>query len=122
MKVFLKFNLVLLLVIVLAGVGSCGKEDLTCSVVVKVVRANGAPLNGARVKITSKEALTKAQGELADYLPKTDLTDAGGIATFSFKNPAILDVEVTHVSFPIPTEDLIKLEPGETVQKVITVQ
>jgi hypothetical protein len=122
MKVFFKFNLIILLAVLLSGFNACNKKDQTCDLVIKVVKANGAPLTGARVKVTSKQALTTGAGELADYLPKTDLTDGAGLVQFSFKNPAILDIEVTHVSFPVPTEDLIKLEPGETVQKVITVK
>lgn len=122
MKPLPKINLVLIIALLFTGLSSCKKEDQTSTLVVKVVRASGSPLSGARVKITSKQAQTSGKGEMADYLPKTALTDGAGLSTFTFKYPAILDVEVTHVSFPVPTEDLIKLEPGETVQKVITVQ
>jgi len=122
MKAFLKFNFALILVVFLTGMSSCRKKDETCTLVIKAVRASGAPLSGARVKVTSKEAQTSGKGEMADYLPKTSLTDGAGLTTFTFKFPAILNIEVTHVSFPTPTEDLIQLVPGETVHKVVTVE
>lgn len=102
---------------------SCKSEDQTCTVVIRVVRANGGPATSAKVKLTSNWGLSQ-KGEIADYLSNsenTKLTDGDGSATFTFKNPAILDVEVTHISYG-NASDLIKLEPGETVSKTITVQ
>jgi hypothetical protein len=98
---------------------SCKKKDTTCTAVIKVVRQNGAIVSGAKVKMTSNEALSQSL-PLADYLPDTKLTDATGLATFEFKLPAILDVEVTHVAYGSGA-DLIKLEEGETVEKTIVI-
>lgn len=102
---------------------SCRSEDQTCTAVIRVVRANGGPATSAKVRLTSNHGLS-VQGEIADYLSNsenTKLTDGSGSATFTFKNPAILDVEVTHISFG-NASDLIKLEPGETVTKTLILQ
>jgi len=98
---------------------SCKKKDTTCNAVIKVVRQNGAIVSGAKVKMTSNFALATSD-PLADYLPDTKLTDATGFATFEFKLPAILDIEVTHVAYGTGA-DLIKLEEGETVEKTIVI-
>jgi hypothetical protein len=105
------------------SVVSCKSEDQTCTAVIRVVRANGGPATSAKVKLTSNWGLSQ-KGEIADYLSNsenTKLTDGNGTATFTFKNPAILDIEVTHIAYG-NASDLIKLEPGETVTKTITVQ
>lgn len=109
-------------VLFLFTIGSCSPKDETCVAVIKVVGANGAALSGAQVKLTSNHGLSKGQGELADYLPTRQLTNVNGMVTFDFKYPAILDVEVTYGSSGSVVSDLIKLEPGETVQKTITFQ
>lgn len=115
----LRATKVLLILSFIACIFSCGKDDETCVAVINVVKNTGAPLSGASVKLTSQQALSK--GDIADYLPATAVTDGAGSATFKFKQPAILDIEVTHSAFPgKKATDLIKLEPGETVQKVIT--
>lgn len=107
---------------------SCKRKDETCIAVIKVVNANGSPLSGAVVKLTSQWGVTQGKGELAKYLPASKETDFSGIATFSFKYPAILDVQVNHTNAPAgtpgssgtPVTELIMLEAGETVQKVVT--
>jgi len=120
MKQIIKIGIFSLVAVLFLGSVSCGKKDETCTAVIKVVRASGAAVNGAKVKLTSNFGLSQS-GELADYLPATKLTDAAGMATFKFKYPAILDVEVTHVSFG-NANDLIKLEVGETVSRTIALQ
>jgi hypothetical protein len=97
----------------------CSKKDTTCVAVIKVVRLNGVTVSGARVKLTSNFGLT-TDNELASYLPVTKLTDPSGNAEFEFEFPAILDIEVTHNLGN--SNDLIKLEPGKTIQKTITIQ
>ena len=98
---------------------SCKKKVTTCTAVIKVVRQNGSVVSGAKVKMTSNYALSKSD-PLADYLPVTELTGSTGFATFEFKLPAILDVEVTHVAYGSGA-DLIKLEEGETIEKTIVI-
>ncbi len=120
MRQIIKTALFSIFATVFVGSVSCGKKDETCTAVIKVVRASGATVTGAKVKLTSNYGLSQS-GELADYLPATKLTDAAGLASFTFKYPAILDVEVTHVSFG-NANDLIKLEVGESVSKTIALQ
>jgi hypothetical protein len=54
-------------------------------------------------------------------LPAKQLTDGNGEATFEFKYPSILDIEVTQISYG-SGNDLIKLEIGETVEKYVTIE
>ena len=121
MKSLIKFFSFVLLTIVFLAAGSCADKDETCTAVIKVVGANGTPANGARVTLTSQFGLSQSS-ELATYLPAEMLTNVNGIATFTFRYPAILDVEVTHVTSSEVSSDLIKLEVGETVNKTITLQ
>ncbi len=107
--------------VALSTVAGCKKKDTTCTAVIKVIRTNGSVVSGAKVRLTSNWGLTQSNNELADYLPADELTDANGMATFEFKYPGILDVEVTQIAYGSGT-DLIKLEVGETVTKVVTIQ
>lgn len=96
---------------------SCRKKDETCVLLVRVVKLDGTPLSGANVKVTSNHATVN--GTLANYLPAVKLTDASGMAEFSFQLPAILDIEVTSIFGT--GQDLVKLIPGETVSKTVVV-
>jgi len=105
---------------------SCKREDATCTAVIKVIRPTGVAVSGANVTMISNWALTSGEGEPAGYLSDTSktnkkITDANGEARFQFKYPAILDIEVTHIAFGA-AEDLIKLEPGETVTKTVILE
>ena len=119
-SLFRIFSLSLITSVLLSSI-SCKKEDETCTAVIKVVTVNGTPANGAKVTLTSEHGLAEAP-ELADYLPAEKLTDLNGLATFEFKLPAILDVQVVHVSSTAVSSDLIKLEVGKTVNKTVTLQ
>jgi len=122
MNQLIKTGILSITALLFLGNASCSKKDETCTAVIRVVRASGALVSGAKVKLTSNEAVSNSGGgELADYLPATKLTDGSGTVTFVFKYPAILDVEVSHVSFG-SSSDLIKLEVGESVSKTITLQ
>lgn len=96
---------------------ACKKEDETCVLLVRVVKLDGVPLSGANVRVTSNYATIN--GTLPSYLPQVKLTDPSGLAEFSFKLPAILDIEVTSVFGT--GQDLVKLVPGETVSKTVVV-
>ena len=107
--------------LLLLSVGiSCKKEDTTCIAKIIVIRPNGNTVSGAQVTLTSNFGLS-SDNDLADYLPAKQLTDGNGEATFEFKYPSILDIEVTHISYG-SGNDLIKLEIGETVDKYVTVE
>jgi hypothetical protein len=99
---------------------SCKKEDTTCTAKIIVIRPNGNTVSGAQVTLTSNHGLS-SDNDLADYLPAKQLTDGNGEATFEFKYPSILDIEVTQISYG-SGNDLIKLEIGETVEKYVTIQ
>jgi hypothetical protein len=120
MRSAIRFSTIIVCTFLFTTSYSCRKKNTLCTASIKVVRQNGAIVSGAKVKMTSNEALSQSK-PLADYLPDTKLTDATGFATFEFKYPAILDVEVTHVAYGIGA-DLIKLEEGESVSKTIVIQ
>ncbi|MCB0819139.1 MAG: carboxypeptidase regulatory-like domain-containing protein [Bacteroidetes bacterium] len=107
-------------------VSSCKREDTTCKAIIKVIRPTGVAVSGANVTLISNWALSSGEGEVAGYLADSsktnkEITDANGEARFEFKYPAILDVEVTHIAYGT-AEDLIKLEPGETVTKTVILE
>jgi len=121
MHLAIRFSIITFCTLLLVNTNySCKKKDTTCTAVIKVVRQNGAIVSGAKVKMTSNFALSK-NDPMAKYLPDTKLTDATGFATFEFKLPAILDIEVTHVAYGTGA-DLIKLEEGESIEKTIVIQ
>jgi hypothetical protein len=99
---------------------SCKKEDTLCKAKIIVIRPNGNAVSGAQVTLTSNKGLA-SDNDLADYLPAKQLTDGNGEATFEFKYPSILDIEVTQISYGSGS-DLIKLEIGETVEKYVTIE
>jgi hypothetical protein len=124
MATILKSAALIALVFSIGYMSSCKSEDTTCTAVIKVIRPTGAAVSGANVELISNWALTN-EDEVAGYLTDTSksnkaVTDPNGEARFKFKNPAILDVQVTHITLGEGT-DLIKLEPGETVTKVVTI-
>ena len=121
MKSFIRISFLSFVSIFLLAAGSCAKKDETCTAVIKVVGVNGTPANGARVTLTSNFGLG-TNNELATYLPAEKLTDLNGLAEFTFRQPAILDIEVTHITSSEISTDLIKLEVGKTVSKTITLQ
>ena len=99
---------------------SCKKEETICTAKIIVIRPNGNTVSGAQVTLTSNQGLS-SDNDLADYLPAKQLTDGNGEATFEFKYPSILDIEVTQISYGSGS-DLIKLEIGETVEKYVTIE
>lgn len=122
----IKILLLFALILSLGSLHSCKREDERCIAVIKVIRPTGAAVSGANVVLLSDWALTEGEGEVAPYLTDTartnkKVTDANGEARFEFQHPAILDIQVTHIAYG-QAEDLIKLEPGQTVNKVITLQ
>jgi hypothetical protein len=124
MATLLKSATLIALVLSIGYISSCKRDDTTCTAVIKVIRPTGAAVSGAKVELFSNWALTHEE-EVAGYLTDTSssnkaITDPNGEVRFKFNNPAILDVKVTHITLGVGT-DLIKLEPGETVTKVVTI-
>jgi hypothetical protein len=116
-----RFAFILVTFLALTSGVSCGKKNTTCIAFIKVIRTNGSTVSGAKVRLTSNWGLANGNTELADYLPADQLTDANGLAIFEFTQPGILDVEVTHIAYG-SGQDLVKLEVGETVNKIVTIQ
>jgi hypothetical protein len=121
MTTMIRSSLFLASMLLLSAGISCKKEEPVCTAKIIVIRPNGNTVSGAQVTLTSYFGLTSDQKELADYLPAKQLTDGNGEATFEFKYPSILDIEVTQISYGSGT-DLIKLELGETVVKYVTIE
>jgi hypothetical protein len=123
MRLSLKSAFVLSLATFTLGNFSCKEEDLTCTAVIKVVRSIGGPAPSAKVTLTSKYGEESGNDLDPSLLPpdNTKITDANGEVTYTFKYPAILDIQVTHISYG-SAEDLIKLEEGKTVNKTVTLQ
>jgi hypothetical protein len=124
MATMLKSAALFALILSISYMSSCKSEDTTCTAVIKVIRPTGAAVSGANVELISNWALT-SENEVAGVLTDTSrsnkaVTDPNGEARFKFKNPAILDVKVTHITLG-EGSDLIKLEPGNTVTKVVTI-
>lgn len=78
---------------------------------------NGGPVVGATVDIAPNQ--TNPNGTLQIQVQSTT-TDASGVATFTFKLPAILSVTVTPPApYVSPPATLVKLEEGRSVTKAI---
>jgi hypothetical protein len=125
MRLSLKSAFILSLATFTLGNFACKEEDLTCTAVIKVVRSIGGPAPSARVVITSnygdQNGVLDTTNQMLKPPNNTKITDANGEVTYTFKYPAILDIEVTHISYG-SANDLIKLEEGKTVTKTVTLQ
>lgn len=126
MASFFKTTALIATIFSISVISSCKREDETCLAIVKVIRPTGAAISGANVTLLSNWALSSGEGEVAGYLQdgssvNNAITDANGEARFEFQHPAILDIEVTHIIYG-EANDLIKLEPGETVSKTVIME
>ncbi len=97
---------------------SC-RRNKDCDLVVTVVDAGtNGPIVGALIEIAPNQ--TSSNGNLQSQI-QTANTDNAGVATFTFKLPAILSATVTNTgSVNAPNPTLIKLEEGRSVSKKIT--
>lgn len=108
--------LVLLFALVFVFSSSC-RRNKDCDLVLTVDSPNG-PIVGAVVDIAPNQS--NPNGTLQIQV-QSATTDAAGVATFTFKLPAILSATVTNTgSFTAPNPTLIKLEEGRSVSKKIT--
>lgn len=114
-KVFsLKFSLIVVSVI-FALFLSC-RRNKDCRLIVNVVDTSNAPVVSAQVHVYPNQTGGTLQGQ-----DQTNITDASGNASFTFKLPAILKVDVTP---PAPygyATGLVQLEESKTTTKAITV-
>lgn len=96
---------------------SC-KRNKECDVVITVTDgANSVPVYGATVHMYPPPS----QNPTLDIQEQTAITDASGMATLTFKLPAILQADVTPPStYSLNTGGaLVKLEEGKQVSKTI---
>ncbi len=112
----LVFASILLLGLVFTFSSSC-RRNKDCDLVINVVDIAGAPLGNAEVHVYPKNGNLQIQDQ-------TSVTGSDGVATFTFKLPAILQCDVT----PDPSSGLgmtsnpVKLEEGKSVSKKIICQ
>lgn len=92
---------------------SC-KKPTDCTVRITVLDTTGVPVSAAYVRLFSK-----LPG--ADLQDKTQTTDAYGKTLFVFKYEAILDIDASKNNSGNSSE-VIKLLPGKTVEKKITIK
>lgn len=114
---FSSFALLFVLVFIFSS--SC-KRNKDCDLVLTIQdgTTNG-PVVGATVEIAPNQ--TGANGTLQIQV-QSATTDGSGVATFTFKLPAILSATVTPPSpYTAPAPVLVKLEEGRSVSKAIKV-
>jgi hypothetical protein len=102
---------------------SCQKET-DCKAVISCIDSAGKPVNNAYVELF---ALVKSYDGKTTYTADVKAngnTDNGGEVRFTFKLPAIYDVKATLATSvrTITGVGIIKLEEGQTVEKVITMK
>jgi hypothetical protein len=97
---------------------SC-RRNKDCDLVITLQDAvTNGPVVGATVWVHPK-ASTGGNLQIQD---QTTTTDGAGVATFTFKLPAILEAEVTPPApYVAPAPTLVKLEEGRSVSKAIKV-
>lgn len=105
------FSLLLLLTTVSITNWSCRKKDQTCYAIVTVTNSSGSPIAGANVRVHAQS--------VGGQVEATGTTDGSGKANFSFKLQAIFNVDVTSTAGT--GSGILKLEPGETVEKTIVI-
>ncbi len=108
---------------------SCTKNT-DCKAMVKVVYADGSPVDGAAVKLYAT-VKTGAIATVTADIKANGTTDGAGTVSFLFKLPAIYDIQASIVSTSTGTAPvtatmvgvgIIKLEEGKTVEKTVTVK
>ena len=101
------------------GVSSSCKKKTDCKVIVTTLDSAGNVLSGATVKLYAN-VKTSSGATIEANLKAESVSDGVGTSTFTFKLPAILDVKAVYGTKK--GIGIIKLEEGETVEKVITVK
>jgi hypothetical protein len=105
---------------------SCQKET-DCKATVRCIDSTGALVGDAFVllyaQVKDPSDPTGATTNTAD-VKATGTTDAGGEVKFTFKLPAIFDIQATAAlgTRTITGKSIIKLEEGKTVDKVVTLK
>lgn len=111
------FSFALLFSAVFIFSSSCHRNK-DCDLVLTILNGNtNGPAVGATVEIGPNQ--TGPNGTLQIQV-QSATTDGAGVATFTFKLPAILSATVTPASpLTAPAPTLVKLEEGRSVSKSI---
>ena len=118
MKLKLFFATLAFGLITLGFSSSCQKKT-DCKLIVTTHDSLGNALGGSTVKLFANVKTASGTTVEAD-LKAEGVSDAGGKSTYTFKLPAILDVNA--VSGSKSGVGIIKLEEGKTVEKIIVVK
>lgn len=113
----LKIASITLMLAVVCGFIGCNK-DTTCKAKIECKDSNGNAVSNAQVKLFA--IVEKDHAKFRADIQAEGITDNSGIVTFSFKLPAIYDVQVA-MSTKTAT-GIVKLEEGKTVTKEVVVK
>ena len=119
---FLKSRLavpVLMMALVFAGSFTACKKTGPAEALITVRNAAGSPVQGARVVLRQDSVKNPTTNTQANIY-QSEITNFGGEAFFSFKNEAVLNVEVSLDTFFV--KDFIRLEQSNLVTKDITLK
>lgn len=122
MKSVIRFVCSLLLILLVGLLGSCQKET-DCVAVIKCQDSLGRAVGNATVFLYAKVKNSAGVTYTADITATSPSDDAGEVR-FTFKLPAIYDIEATKSSGTksIKGIGIIKLEEGNTVEKIVTLK
>jgi len=97
---------------------SCNK-DKTCKVNVKCVNANsGAGVEGANVKLYAP-VKTASGGTVVADVKAEGTTNSDGVVSFTFKLPAIFNIQAIKASDSLVGTGIVTLEEGKTVDATV---
>ncbi|CAN5635685.1 hypothetical protein BH11BAC2_BH11BAC2_04560 [soil metagenome] len=114
----LRYALILLVAVSAISLSSC-KKTTPCEAVITVTDTLGRPLPGAHVVLRQDSVVNPQTGVRADIFDEA-YTSGQGEVYFSFKNEAVLNIEVTYSTKFI--KDYIRLEQSATVRKTVIVK
>lgn len=97
---------------------SCNKNT-DCKVNVKCVNSStGAAVSGANVKLFAN-VKTASGGTVQADVKAEGTTDSYGVVSFTFKLPAIFNIQATKTSDSLIGTALVTLEEGKTVESTV---
>ncbi len=106
--------------VLIIGAGASCQKKTDCKLTVKTTDSAGAVLGNSTVKVFANVKTSSGSTVEAD-LKATAVSDGSGNAIFTFKLPAILDVQVVG-SNGKKGVGIVKLEEGKNVDKTISVK
>ena len=122
-RIFKSFLIGVFALVIASMITSCQKEKYTIGVII-VKNSVGNTVLGATVTLHPKDDLTFPQESNIDpELRKTEKTDANGRAEFTYDLEAILNINVVAYegNDTLKAENIIRLEQGKTITKVVEI-